>query len=372
MTNDDLKDTIMQLIQENGKQRVLSILAKNGMNSVSLATPTASQVCPESLRICEAVEMLSASPRYRSLTPSSQHGYTKEMNQLLKRVDVVLKDKGGQNAFMADLIRPLFLMDFLEGVNNPNTRNRRISFLRTFLRVTLGGEITDNLAQHVLKLKDTYDTTPKAFLEKEVLELMHEALARQMGLRDHAMIAVLAGTGIRLDELTGMTLGDIQWDERFICIRPKGRKEIKEERAVPRATMSVLMHYLECRYGDRALWHRESDRYVFPSRSNTKKSLTNRNVEQIVRSLVDNAKSIPAHRKGLLTVHSFRHYFALERLKNGVDIATIAKLLGHRSIGTSMKYLLLFRKDLLEAVDQTVLAGMDPIFIRRMKEDESK
>lgn len=68
--------------------------------------------------------------------------------------------------------------------------------------------------------------------------------------------------------------------------------------------------------------------------------------------LITEAQSISKEEKERLSVHSLRHSFALFALEGGVDIVSISKFLGHRSLKTTTIYLELFNSMLLEAIEK--------------------
>jgi integrase/recombinase XerC len=145
--------------------------------------------------------------------------------------------------------------------------------------------------------------------------------------RDLAILELFYSTGIRLSELNGMNLEDLDLLSDQLKVRGKGRKE----RIVPVGSRAVLAlrRYLNLREplvaqvrGDR--------RAVFLSRRG--KRLSPRGIQRIVHRLFD------AIGGDGLRVHSLRHTFATHMLDAGADLRAVQELLGHASLSTTQIY----------------------------------
>jgi integrase/recombinase XerC len=145
--------------------------------------------------------------------------------------------------------------------------------------------------------------------------------------RDLAILELFYSTGIRLSELGGMNLEDLDLLSDQLKVRGKGRKE----RIVPVGSRAVLAlrRYLNLREplvgqvrGDR--------RAVFLSRRG--KRLAPRSIQRIVHRMFD------AIGGDGLRVHSLRHTFATHMLDAGADLRAVQELLGHASLSTTQVY----------------------------------
>jgi integrase/recombinase XerC len=145
--------------------------------------------------------------------------------------------------------------------------------------------------------------------------------------RDLAMLELFYSTGIRLSELSGMSVEDLDLLSDQVKVRGKGRKE----RIVPVGSRAVLAlrRYLNLREsliarigGDR--------RAVFLSRRG--KRLAPRGIQRIVHGMFD------AIGGDGLRVHSLRHTFATHMLDAGADLRAVQELLGHASLSTTQVY----------------------------------
>jgi integrase/recombinase XerC len=150
-------------------------------------------------------------------------------------------------------------------------------------------------------------------------------------VRDWAMLELFYSTGVRLAELAGLDLTDLDLVSEQVRVRGKGRKE----RIVPvgRQAEKAARRYLPLREG--VLARRKDggigERAVFLSQRGTR--LTPRAVQYVVRrflATVDGDSS--------LRVHSLRHSFATHLLDAGADLRAVQELLGHASLSTTQVY----------------------------------
>jgi integrase/recombinase XerC len=147
------------------------------------------------------------------------------------------------------------------------------------------------------------------------------------GLRDLAILELFYSSGLRLSELTGLNLPDLDLLSDQVKVRGKGRKE----RLVPvggRASRA-LRHYLDAREPLARL--PGADRQaVFVSRRGRR--LVPRTIQRIVHRALDTVGG-----DGLKT-HSLRHTFATHLLDAGADLRAVQELLGHASLSTTQIY----------------------------------
>jgi integrase/recombinase XerC len=145
--------------------------------------------------------------------------------------------------------------------------------------------------------------------------------------RDLAILELFYSTGIRLSELAGMNLGDLDLLSDQLKVRGKGRKE----RIVPVGTRAVLAlrRYLHLR---EALLERSGGDRVAVFLSLRGKRLGPRAVQRIVHRMFD------AIGGDGLRVHSLRHTFATHMLDAGADLRAVQELLGHASLSTTQVY----------------------------------
>ena len=151
------------------------------------------------------------------------------------------------------------------------------------------------------------------------------------GTRDLAMLELFYGTGMRLSELAGLNLPDVDLVSDQVKVRGKGRKE----RILPLGGHAVraLRKYYAAR--ERLVIEaggpRPEARAVFLSARG--KRLSSRGVQYIVKQLLTKV----ADGAGM-KVHSLRHSFATHMLDAGADLRAVQELLGHASLSTTQIY----------------------------------
>jgi integrase/recombinase XerC len=170
--------------------------------------------------------------------------------------------------------------------------------------------------------------------------------------RDRALLELLYAAGLRVSELTGLNLEDMEQNERMLRVRGKGNKE----RIVPYGTKAqeALEKYWPLREqlllqtagsgGARRAAPRTNA--VFLNYAGSR--LTQRSVGRIVKKYV---KLVNINWD--LHPHSLRHAFATHLLADGADLRAIQELLGHQSLSTTQKYTHASIRQLMEIYDKS-------------------
>jgi len=170
--------------------------------------------------------------------------------------------------------------------------------------------------------------------------------------RDRALLELLYAAGLRVSELTGLNLVDLEQKERVLRVRGKGNKE----RIVPYGTKAyeALEKYWPLReqlllqsaraHGRRhAAPHTEAVFLNYAGRRLTQRSV-GRIVKKYVRLVNVNWDLHP---------HSLRHAFATHLLADGADLRAIQELLGHQSLSTTQKYTHASIRQLMDVYDKS-------------------
>jgi integrase/recombinase XerC len=162
--------------------------------------------------------------------------------------------------------------------------------------------------------------------------------------RDRAIFELLYSSGLRVSELVGLNLEDVDREAQMLRVRGKGRKE----RLVPYGSKArkMLEEYEETRAGLLAgAKDRGGAQAVFLNYAGRR--LQVRSVDRIVKKytrLLDTGWNAHAH--------AFRHAFATHLLTEGADLRAIQELLGHRSLSTTQKYTHASIRHLMEVFDK--------------------
>lgn len=215
----------------------------------------------------------------------------------------------------------------------PASIARKITALKGFLDyLTENGLLTQTLTVEDHTKKP--DRLPNVLTLEQMNAMIAAVPTRNLaGKRDRAILELLYATGMRVSELTALTLDRYYPDEQFVRVIGKGSKE----RLVPfgRCARDAVDRYLSAR----AAAHVQPSDYVFLS--SHQKKMSRQAVWKIVKKYA-RAAGIPFE----VTPHTIRHTFATHLLENGVDLRAIQDMLGHADIGTTQIYVHLAFKDI--------------------------
>ena len=183
---------------------------------------------------------------------------------------------------------------------------------------------------------------PKALSEDEVAQLLAAVEGdTPAARRDRAMLELLYGAGLRISELVGLGLSDIDLDERLMRVFGKGAKE----RVVPIGRYGVLALAEWLHPAGRG--RMEPDRWA--SRADSEAVFLNRSGARLSRQGAWGVVKKYGARVGLgarLSPHTLRHCCATHMLDHGADIRTVQELLGHASVTTTQIYTMVSREQL--------------------------
>ncbi|MBS0849365.1 site-specific tyrosine recombinase XerD [Citrobacter sp. JGM124] len=170
---------------------------------------------------------------------------------------------------------------------------------------------------------------PKDLSEAQVERLLQSpCIDNPIELRDKAMIEVLYATGLRVSELTGLTMSDISLRQGVVRVLGKGNKE----RLVPLGEEAVYWVEYFLKYSRPELLNGHSLDILFPSnraQKMTRQTFWYRIKHYAVLAGIDSDKLSP---------HVLRHAFATHLLNHGADLRVVQMLLGHSDLSTTQIY----------------------------------
>ncbi len=215
---------------------------------------------------------------------------------------------------------------------------RTASSIRSFHAFLLREGISESLPTGRLESPRFPRRLPRVLSIEQVESLLETPVsADARGSRDRAMLETLYATGMRISELTGLNVPDLDLPEREVRVYGKGGKE----RIIPLGSQaaSTLKYYLE--WGRPKLLRSSGERALFLNRLGGR--LTRQGAWKIILGYAEKAGL-----SGLMTPHTLRHSFATHLLENGADLRSIQELLGHASISTTQIYTHISRDALRE------------------------
>jgi|HubBroStandDraft_1064217.scaffolds.fasta_scaffold02218_4 integrase/recombinase XerD len=219
---------------------------------------------------------------------------------------------------------------------------RHLSTLRSFYAFLVReGRLQGDPTEH-LGAPRQWQTIPK-FLNPEEIELVSQSPDgdRKTGVRDHAMIELLYATGLRVSELCGLAIADLNLDLGVLRATGKGRKQ----RMIPvgKAALAAVRVYLET--GRPAILKGRPSRHLFVTARGG--PMTRQAFWKLLRG--HGRKGGVFHR---LTPHTIRHSFATHLLEGGADLRSVQTMLGHADIATTQIYTHVMRSRLRKTVDE--------------------
>jgi integrase/recombinase XerC len=219
---------------------------------------------------------------------------------------------------------------------DPVSIRRKLASLRAMFKFLLFEGVIDGNVTSRLRIPKTGQRLPAVMSAENTGQLLDGA-AVSAKERDLALLEVMYGCGIRVGELVGINLENLDLAAGWLRVRGKGNKE----REVPLAGMAAeaVERYLAVRKplpGERALF------------LNSKGArLGDREVRRIVKKY-----AMLAVGDSSVHPHSFRHAYATHLLSDGADLRAIQELLGHARLSTTQKYTQVSLRDLMAVYDK--------------------
>ena len=208
------------------------------------------------------------------------------------------------------------------------TINRHLSAIRGFFAFLAEEEVIASDPSHIVQSPKQPRVLPDAMSHTEVKALLEASdTTTPEGVRDMLVLELLYGMGARVSELSGVDIGDIDFDRGQITVMGKGSKE----RIIPLHpyALHLAREYLK---SVRPVWARDGsgDALLLSTRGNR---LTADAIRTIFKRLLQRA--------GLDTTyspHTLRHTFATHMLEGGADLRSVQELLGHTTLSTTQIY----------------------------------
>lgn len=260
----------------------------------------------------------------RGLRQNSLEAYQRDLTRYLS----YLRDRQCHVASLDRTDVPRYLLALREAGLNPRSVARHLSAIRQFHRFLVRqGRATEDPTAH-LEAPRPWQRLPGVLSSEEVDRLLTvRAGATPQELRNRAMLELMYASGLRVSELVGLRLGDVDLGVGIVRVVGKGDKE----RLVPvgDAAAASLEAY---RRGGRPLLAkgRPSD-FLFLGRHG--RGLTRQMFWHLIKKAAREAGITKP-----VTPHTLRHSFATHLLEHGADLRSVQLMLGHADISTTQIY----------------------------------
>lgn len=254
-----------------------------------------------------------ASLRLEGKSEKTLEQYALAIDMLLKDVDKRITD------ITTNDIRYHLAIYQQSGVKNSTVDNRRRNLSSLFSWLAREEFIEKNPMLRIGKIKSTM-VVRKAFSDSEIEMLKNASIKTRNPKRDRALIEFLLSTGCRVSEVVNLNISDVDFMRGECVVHGKGNKDRKVY--ISDKALLYLRNYLSSR--------KDCSDVLFTNRLNDRWS--KQSIEKIIRSIGDMACVSNAH------PHRFRRTFATNALNKGMPVQCLQKILGHKSLDTTMVY----------------------------------
>lgn len=278
--------------------------------------------------------------RRRNVSDHTVRNYQSDLEQFLAYVT-----PPGGDAPVVGEVDLLLLREWLGSLYDQKlsalSMRRKVAAVRSWFQFLMREGVVRVNTARLLRLPKAPKKLPRVLTEAQTNTLLDGVaegkLERLDAVRDVAIFELLYGCGLRVSEMVGLNIEDLDASDGWLRVRGKGRKE----RQVPIAGQAALAleKYLAGHKPN------EGERAVFLNHRG--KRLTDRGARGIVKlygTLLGGDSSIHPH--------SFRHAYATHLLSAGADLRSIQELLGHARLSTTQKYTQVSLADLMAVYDK--------------------
>lgn len=236
------------------------------------------------------------------------------------------------NESTSDLIKE-WIIDLKRKQISNTTITRRISSVKVFFGFLIKRNLIETNPTLKLISPKLNKVLPNVLGQKQAEQLLTQAAnveieeeAVEVRIRDYAILEVLYSTGIRVSELVGLNLEDINFSNLTLKVLGKGRKERVVPFGIP--ARDAIDKYLD--ESRNKFNNKNIDALFLGQRGNRLNVRQVRRILNKAMSQIENGKEI--------SPHDLRHSAATHMLEAGADLRIVQELLGHSSLATTQKY----------------------------------
>jgi site-specific recombinase XerD len=216
----------------------------------------------------------------------------------------------------------------------------RFSALRSFYKFLIRRGMAETSPIKNISLPKLEKRLPRFLTVQQMLDLLNAPLLELAALRKHsgrpvepalflrdvAILETIYSCGLRISELCGLRVEDIQWSERVVRVRGKGRKE--REAPIGEEALAAIRNYWNV-----LATSPEGACPVFLADESKAKPMYPRLIQLRLKRYLETAKLDPK-----ITPHKLRHSYATHLLDAGADLRSVQELLGHAHLVTTQVY----------------------------------
>jgi len=270
-------------------------------------------------------EFLSYLSVERGLSDNTLLSYRRDLKKFLnylktRRIDSI--DKVSRHSVTS------FMMDEKDKGLSANSISRELACLKSFFKFLLRENKVKEDVTGVIESPKLWKKLPDTLSVEEVESILKIPDVKDVaGARDRAALELMYATGMRVSELVGLKMGDVNLEVGFAKCFGKGGKE----RIVPfgKKAKESVARYLE--KSRPRLLKKKISNFLFLTRLG--KSMSRQTFWKIIKRCAREARI-----KKKITPHSLRHSFATHILERGADLRIVQEMLGHSDISTTQIY----------------------------------
>lgn len=284
----------------------------------------------------------------RNLSPRTVKNYEKELSYFVR----YLAEE--HNVEVLENLKPIHIKKYVVMLQESKYKPSYVNDLLKAVKVMCGYAFQEGYTSELITKRVKYIKEPRVlihtFSDSEIVKMIQYYDGTDyLSIRNRLMIMMLFDTGMRVSEITNLRKEQIH--NGYFSIFGKGRKE----RVVPQNPIvsKWMMKYEQARA--QYFLFRDAEEYFFLSKNGRK--LTAEAVNKFMKKAATDIGVNPLVR---VSPHTCRHTFAHQELKNGLDLYSLSRLLGHENVSITQRYLEAVRDDqiLVSAREKGVLANL--------------
>ena len=283
----------------------------------------------------------------RNASEHTVRNYRSDLHQFRDFLKHALKTEEVDVAAVDALQIRAYLASLFQDHKQKASIARKLAAIRAFFKFLVRDGLVGKNPSEFVATPKLAKKLPRIMTEEEtnnLLDRIAEAVpaSEPMLRRDRAILELLYASGLRVSELAGLDLRSVNFGDKLVLVRGKGRKE----RIVPfgRKAGEALEAYLPVR--ERILMENRTSGHALFLNARGRR-LTPRSVDRLLKKYVKlygpNVRVSP---------HGLRHAFASHLLAEGADLRAIQEMLGHASLSTTQKYTQVSIQQLIEVYDK--------------------
>lgn len=275
----------------------------------------------------------------RNFSDNTLEAYISDLNKLKHFSENELEGTSPSDISYSEIQEYLFHLS--KQKISERSQARWISSVKTFFKYLVEDEIRDDNPSALLESPKLGIYLPDTLSFEEINTLINAIdFDSNLGIRNHCILEILYGCGLRVTELINLKISNINFKEKYIKVEGKGDKI----RLVPLAdyTAEIIKKYMNSVRVFGKINKKSEDILILNSRG---ASMSRVMVFIIIKDLV-----LKAGINKKISPHTFRHSFATHLLQNGADLRFIQEMLGHSSITTTEIYTHLETEELRDVI----------------------